>query len=58
VSVERTSFASKKIYWASADDLVRQVNLLMAKEIISISAAIPDETTTLNCSRVYYEFYL
>jgi hypothetical protein len=56
--IVRTSFRTVKLYWTTADELMRQVNELRAKEILSIGASTPDATTTAHCSQIYYEYYL
>jgi hypothetical protein len=56
--IERTSFRLVKIYWTTADELIKELNALMAKKLISVDSAVPDATTTAHCSAVYYEYYL
>ena len=55
--IEHTAFKYVKILWDKLDDLVREINSLQAKEIISIKSDIADETTTKNCSGIYYEYF-
>jgi hypothetical protein len=57
--IEKTSFDSTKIYWRNIEEQAEQLNNLRAKKIISVETTYPDFTTTdLNCSRVYYEYYI
>lgn len=50
------SYRNKKLYWKEPEDLIKQINELCATDIISIKLAVPDMTTTLQCSAVYYEY--
>lgn len=52
--VERCTFRSVKLLWRTQEELIRKLNALRAREIVSIKPDCPDETTTANCSRVYY----
>ena len=58
MSITRTSFKNTKIYFYDAYDLVKQINKLKPKNILSIKTACPDFTTTMKCSNMYYEFYV
>jgi len=60
--IERTSYRTEKIYWKTAYDQVRSINRILAegrvKQLIRVSDAMPDYTTTARCSEVYYEYFI
>ena len=57
--IERTSFSLVKIYWKTTNQLIKKINSLRAKRIISVEPSTPEFTTTKwYCSEVYYEYYI
>ena len=58
----QTSFKNVKIYWQNAVEQLQELNRLICayriKEILAVSPATPERTTTAYCSNVYFEYYL